>query len=483
MFKTYDQAQNFLIPPSFLDFLGEWHEAIVLSEIIDALDFKTLLSSYSNSERGTTAYHPVMLVKVLFYGYMNRVFSSRKLAAKTKTDFAFMFLAACNQPDFRTISRFRKEKGGLLAWVFVQIVQKAQELWLISFGVVSIDGTKVYADASKNRNYDLATLEKQMKKLLEEAEDIDAIDDKKWGEDDDGSGVPPELRTREGREKKRQEIEAKSKKLEDKNEMVQKEIENKQKEGIAMKRINATDPDSRLMQMKRKDWWNGYNPQLATENQIIIATTLNNAASDINELIPVLKTIQESYQIQPKKVLADKWYASEQNYDYLEEQGIDGYIPHPKLQGKLSGNMEGWNYAQKKDEYTDPEGNIYTFKHFSCSKTKRGRGRPKLSQPITESDFRAKMYQTKTKEGKNKFLKISKNWIEHCKKQDQKLSTEEGKELYKKRWCSVEPVFWNIKRNLWFERFFLRWLEWVKIEWNLITMVHNLKKIMQIKPV
>lgn len=255
-------------------------------------------------------------------------------------------------------------------------------------------------------------------------------------------------------------------------------MKRKWKEGITMKRINATDPDSRLMQMKRKDWWNGYNSQLATENQVILATTLNNATSDINELIPVLKTLKESYQIQPEKVLADKWYASEKNYDYLEEQKIDGYIPHPKLQGRLSGNLEGWKYTKKKDEYSDAEGNIYTFKQYSRSKIKRGRGRPKLSQPTTESEFRSKIYQTRTKEWKNKFLKISKNWIEHCKKQDQKLSTEYGKELYKKRCCSVEPVFWNIKRNLWFERFLLRWFEWVKIEWNLITIAHNLKKIM-----
>jgi hypothetical protein len=73
---------------------------------------------------------------------------------------------------------------------------------------------------------------------------------------------------------------------------------------------------------------------------------------------------------------------------------------------------------------------------------------------------------------------VSKNWIEHCKKQNNKLNTEAGKELYKKRCCSVEPVFGNIKRNLWFERFSLRWREKVTIEWNLITMAHNMTKLM-----
>lgn len=475
MFKPYDQAQNFLLPPSFQDFLGEWHKAIVLSEIVDALEFGELFASYANTNRGTSAYHPIMLVKILFYGYMHQTFSSRKLAEKTCSDLAFMFLSWGNKPDFRTINRFRKEKGWFLAPVFVQIVDKARELWIVSFSIVSIDGTKIYADASKNRNTDLDSLEKQMQKLIEQADDIDALEDEEFGEDDDGSGIPEELKTKEGRDRKRQEIEEKKKQTEERQGSVKREIERKEKEGIKMTRINATDPDSRLVQMKRKDWWNGYNPQLATENQFIIATTINNAAGDVRELIGVLKAIEKNFGTKPKKVLADKGYASEENYDYMEKQEIDGYVPHPKLQQ----DTEGWKYSEKNDEYTDADGNIYAFKQYSGSKTKRGRWRPNLANPSKESDFKTKVYQAKTKDGKNKFLQISNNWLDHCKIQDQKLSSPQGKELYKKRCYSVEPVFWNIKRNLKFERFSLRWLEWVRIEWNLVTMAHNLGKIMQ----
>jgi hypothetical protein len=189
--------------------------------------------------------------------------------------------------------------------------------------------------------------------------------------------------------------------------------------------------------MKRKDFANGYNPQIATENQFILATTLNNAASDIRELIPVLKAIEEKYQTKPKQVLADKGYASEENYDYMEKQKIDGYIPYPRLQQ----NLKGWKYSDKKDEYIDIDGNTYTFKQYSGSKIKRGRGRPTLAEPTKESDFKSKIYQTKTKEGKKKFLSISKDWIDHCKSQDSKLSSKEGKDLYKKRCYSVEHVF------------------------------------------
>lgn len=276
-----------------------------------------------------------MLVKVLFYGYMNATFSSRRIASKLTSDLAYMFLSGNQQPDFRTINRFRKEKGDQLTSLFVQIVQRAQELGLISFGVVSIDGTKIYADASKHKNMDMETLEKKMKKLMEEAEEIDTLEDDEFGEDNDGSNIPDELKTKEGREKKREEIEKqkrekenqkqeiqiKIQELKTKKKFISDEIERHKKNNISMKRINTTDSDSRMMQMKRKDYSNGYNPQIATENQIILASTVPNSAGDIQELIPVLGKIKELYgtEKQPKQVLADKGYASETNYEYLEQ--------------------------------------------------------------------------------------------------------------------------------------------------------------------
>jgi len=113
---------------------------------------------------------------------------------------------------------------------------------------------------------------------------------------------------------------------------LEEEISSKKIDGITMTKINLTDSDSRMMQMKRKDYANGYNPQIATENQIILATTIPNSASDVQELIPVLKKFEELHHHQPKQILADKGYASEKNYEYMKQQGIDGYVPHPKLQ-------------------------------------------------------------------------------------------------------------------------------------------------------
>lgn len=167
----------------------------------------------------------------------------------------------------------------------------------------------------------METLEKKMKKLMEEAEEIDNLEDDEFGEDNDGSGIPESLKTKEGREKRREEIEKKKEEIKTTQKFMTDEIEKHKENGISMKRINRTDTDSRLMQMKRRDFGNGYNPQIATENQIILASTVPNSAGDSEELVPVLNQLERLHgaEKKPKQVLADKGYASESNYEYLEQ--------------------------------------------------------------------------------------------------------------------------------------------------------------------
>jgi transposase len=303
MFKQTNQFN--LIPQDYKSFLWEWHEVIILEEIINELDLTEIIESYSNFSRWTTAYHPRMLLKVLFYWYMNQTFSSRKLEKKLKTDLAFIYLAWNNQPNFRTINKFRKDKWWMLEWIFVQIVLKAKELWLISFWTVSLDWTKIYANASKNKNNDLKWLDKKISKLFDEADKIDKLEDKEYWDNEDE--IPEELKTKEGRDKKKKEIAKKKKRLEDKKEEVKKEIQVKKDDWINQTRINDTDKDSRLMQMKKKDWWNWYNPQNTTEKQFIISVTVPNTANDSNELVSAMKKIKKQYWISPDKLLADKW--------------------------------------------------------------------------------------------------------------------------------------------------------------------------------
>jgi hypothetical protein len=136
-------------------------------------------------------------------------------------------------------------------------------------------------------------------------------------------------------------------------------------------------------------------------------------------------------------------------------------------------------YDEKNDTYQDKKSNIYIFKQFVWSLKWRKKGRPRKDEILREEDFQAKLYISKQEKWKNKYLQITKNKKTVFQKNDERLYSQEGKKLYKSRSNDVEAVFWNIKYNLWFERFLLRWKKWVQIEWNLINLAHNLKKIIK----
>lgn len=468
MFIEYDQKKSFLLPPNYKEFLGEWHEAVLLSELVEELNIDSLVEQYVQEWKWRPAFHPRMLLKVLFYGYMNQSFSSRKLAQKLTSDLGFMYIAWNNKPDFRTINRFRKEKWEVLEDIFVQIVLKAKELWLIKFGTVSLDGTKIYASASNSKNYDIEQIEKRIKSMFDEAWMIDEIEDEEYGEWD-GSMVPEELKTKEWRDKRRREIADRQGELESRKATVSEEIMRKAEEGIKQKRINMTDKDARLMQMKRKDWGTWYNPQNMTENQFILVTTVPNSAWDIWELIPTIKKFHEKYGEYPEKQVADKGYGSEENYRYLEEKGIASYIPHTEAQIKI------WEYTYnaERNEYKDKEWTVYVFKQNNGKWWVKWR--PKKWESI---DIESTTY-VGMKGWKARYITINNSLHELYERNDARLYSAEWKSIYKKRsWC-VEAVFWNIKTNLWFERFRLRWFKWVQIERNLISLAHNLQKLIR----
>jgi len=295
-FKRYNPNQSLLLPSSFAEFLGESHEAVILAEFLGELDTHELEQTYHNEAGGSSAYHPVMLLSVVIYAYMNSIFSSRQIAKKLKQDLAFMYVAGNNLPDFRTLARFRKEKGAFLSSLFAHVVGKAQELGLVSFDVCSLDGTKIYANVSKDKN----AIQQHIKKLLKHADAVDAREDALYGDAEDA--VDPELKTKAGRERAR-------------------------KTRANTTRINTTDPDSKLMQMKRKDYAQGYNVQSITENGFILSSSIFNSSADQGTLNPSLSQFMLTYGQTPEKLLADKGYSSEDNYAFCEQNNIDAYIP------------------------------------------------------------------------------------------------------------------------------------------------------------
>ena len=447
-FKPFHQNQNLLLPPSFVDFLGDSHEAVILAEFMTELNTAALEQSYHNTNGGSSAYHPVMLLSILVYAYMNSIFSSRQIAKKLRQDLAFMYLAGSLTPDFRTLARFRKDKGNMLESVFVQVVYKAKDLGLVSFGTCSLDGTKIYANAGKDKNTSRAT------DWLAQAEEADRREDELYGDEPDA--LDPKLRTKAGRHAR--------------------------KTRANTQRVNTTDPDSKLMQMKRKDYAQGYNVQTITENGFVLSNSIFNTSADQGTLQGSLEQFKALHADTPENLLADKGYSSEDNYSFCEQNQIDAYIPiyNPGT------DFTGYTYHPDTDTYTDKRGRIYRFKQRMEKKdgTLSKRGRPSQAVTVTAQkklhrQFKHIVYlyqNTKTKT--KKFLCISPGWQKYMRQQMKKLSTRKGRLLYRKRMTDVEGVFANIKYNLNFTRFRLRGFYGVAIEWNLISLAHNLKKLL-----
>lgn len=430
-FKECNRSQSLLLPPSYETFLGESHEAVVLAEFIDSLNLTSLEAEYGNENGGRSAYHPVMLLTILIYGYMNGTFSSRKIAKRLRQDLAYMYLSGNSTPDFRTLARFRKEKGSSLAAAFKEVVTKARELGFIVFGTVSLDGTKIYANASKARNETAGELEKKIHGLLQEADRVDDAEDRMYGEKEDEEAT--DLKTKEGRAKKKRELEKK-------------------------RQVNATDPDACLMKMKRGDFANGYNVQIMTENGLVLASHVANTSADQGLLIPTVQAFKTMHGTGPVRLLADKGYSGEANYRFCEEERIDAYIPVHKDPVDLT----KYAHDEVRDTYTDSLGRLFGFKQHMH---RRG-----SDSTVYENINRA------TKE--KRYLSITHGWQRYAQEQKEKLASPFGRAIYRHRMCDVEPAFANIKHNLRFTSFRLRGFEGVTNEWNLISLAHNLKKML-----
>jgi len=208
-YRAYLPEQDLLLPPSLGDWSPEDHLAYFVSDVVDPLDLRAIESVYEEEERGQPPYHPRMMTKVLLYGYCVGVFCSRRIQKKLTEDVGFRVLAAGNEPDFRTISDFRKLHLGALQGLFDQVLQIALQAGTMKLGRVVLDGSKVKANASKHKAMSYGRmqeeekrLKEEVKRLLEQAEAADAEEDARYGRDRRGDELPAELARRETRLKR-----------------------------------------------------------------------------------------------------------------------------------------------------------------------------------------------------------------------------------------------------------------------------------------
>ena len=280
-YRPYYPDEELLLPPSLRDWLPEKHLAYFVSDVIDNLDLSAIDAVYGNEKRGQPPYDPWMMTKVLVYAYCVGVFSSRRIERRLVEDIAFRVLAAGNQPNFRTISDFRKIHLKTLEGLFEQVLHIALEAGAMKVGRVALDGTKIKANASKHKamSYDrMAEKQKQLKAevklLLKQAEAADAEEDAHYGRDRTGDELPAELERRETRLKKIREakgaLEERARQKAAAEGSNRKQAKPKEKD-----QYNFTDPESRIM--KGADGFlQGYNAQAAVEPdlQLIVGQTV-----------------------------------------------------------------------------------------------------------------------------------------------------------------------------------------------------------------
>jgi transposase len=424
-YKTYLPDQDLLLPPSLRDWLPENHLAYCVSDVVDQLDLSAIESVYEEEDRGQPPYHPRMMTKILLYGYCVGVFSSRRIQKRLVEDVAFRVLAAGNQPDFRTISDFRKLHLKALEELFQQVLRLVLEVGALKLGRVALDGSKVKANASKHKAMSYGRMEEtekrlrvEVQELMKQAEAADEEEDKRYGRDRQGEELPEELQRRETRIARIQEAQkALEERAREKAESEGKDSKEAKPEPKAQ--YNFTDPESRIM--KGSDGFvQGYNTQIAVEPlfQLIVGQTVTQAANDKQQVVPLIEAIREQSGQRPEGVLADSGYCSEENLKYLAKRRMDGFVATEK---------------QKHGERSEP-----------C---KRG--------PLPEDASR----------------------VERMKR---KLKTKVGAAVYARRKCMVEPVFGQIKQGRGFRQFLLRGLEKIRGEWALICTTHNLLKFHKI---
>jgi transposase len=424
-FRSYVPEQNLLLPPSLREWLPENHLAYFVSDVVDQLDLSAIESVYAEEDRGQPPYHPRMMTKILVYGYCVGVFSSRRIQKRLVEDVAFRVLAAGNQPDFRTLSDFRKLHLRALEELFRQVLRITLETGMMKLGRVALDGSKVKANASKHRAMSYGRmretekrLREEVRKLLSQAEAADAEEDTRYGRGRRGDELPEELQRREARIQRireaRRALEARAR---EQAESAGKKPEEAKPTPKAQ--YNFTDPESRIMKGP-EGFVQAYNTQIAVEPnfQLIVGQTVTPAANDKQQMTPLVEAIREQSGQKPEEVLADSGYCSEGNLKYLRKKRIEGFVATEK---------------QKHGERRVP-----------C---KRG--------PLPQGSSRVERMQ-------------------------RKLETKAGAAVYALRKTIVEPVFGQIKQARGFRQFLLRGLEKVRGEWALICMTHNILKLHKI---
>ena len=517
IFKSYDQDQLSLLPPSLEELIPSNHLVRVVNDTVEGMDLEVLLKSYKGG--GTSSYHPRMLLKVIIYGYVTKTYSCRQISKSIRENINFMWLSGNNRPDFRTINMFRSSKlKGFIDTVFGSTLELLIEAKLVKLEDYFQDGTTIEADANKhsyvwkkNVERNKGKLQIRIKELIKQIDSINEKEDKEYGDRDLEEMGEESTITSEKIKQKAEEISQKMKEITDKKKA--KEIESMSKklnreylprlrkyeeqQKILGKRnsYSRTDTDATFIRQKSNGFGNkelkpGYNIQLGTEDQFIVCYSVHQNASDSPLMIPHLEKLKSiltgilpsSDRKLPHNVITDAGYGSEENYQYLESQAINSYLKYNMFDlertKKYKDNKfrtENLRYDKEKDEYICPADKV--FRYVRTIKTKSSTGyenEKRLYQCENCNGCQFRMMCHKSRE--NRLIQMSEKLNYYRAKARELLESDIGKYFRKKRSIEVESVFGDIKRNRNFRRFNLRGKAKVNIETGLMSIAHNIRK-------
>lgn len=500
-FKHYNQQQNWLFPPSIEELIDQDHPVRVVNGVIEQLNLSALTTAYS--QEGQSSYHPKMMLKVMVYAYMDNTYSSRKIEKAMRENINYMWLSGRQVADHNTIARFRSKKlKDCFKDIFTQVVLLLANEGLLTLKEVYTDGTKIESAAGRYTFVWGNAIKTNKNKMAEQLEAM-------WhyaqsiADDEDRDPEPPDFKQLDpekikqtatkinailkGNDKASPKAKAKARYIE-KNfpqnlERYQAQEEILQNRGSYAK----TDPDATFMRMKDDHMKNGqlkpgYNVQISTQSQYIVTYTLHQDSNDIHTLASHLESYIHQYTILPETLTADAGYGSEENYQLLEENGIEAYIKYNTFELEQQGDLakkpfhrDNLHYNPQGDYYVCPIGQHMHKVGKRMTKTKSGHIQ-------TYHKYKAKNCQGCPLKGVchkgqgNRVLERC-HTLEHYKqKARERLCSEIGIEKRKRRTADVEPVFAHIKHNRNFTRFTLRGLKKVELEFGLHALAHNLRK-------
>lgn len=444
-FYPVERNQMYLMPPSISDWLPQDSFAWYILDAVEEMNLNKIYEKHRKDGKGATAYNPKIMTALLLYSYCNGERSSRVIEELCKQNISYRVVTANQIPDHSTIARFRQENLKELDNLFTDVLAICSNAGIVKVGLVALDGTKIKANASLYSNLTRESINKIVKQMLKEAEETDKREDEteKAKADKDNKKSPKAIREERIKRFKESLSELKKKESEKKAEEEKKIAERKaleetqQEKGKEVRgrkpkppeekkeketKINTTDPESRIMKT-RNGFVQGYNAQLVTnENQIIIAAEVTQEENDWNQLHPMIEKAKENLmkagiEKEIKKLTADAGYGSEVNLSEENENTPEFFI------------------AVKKDH-----------------------------------KMRESIYENFCPRGRTP------SGLTYREKMSRKLLTKRGKEIYKKRGQTVEPVIGQIKNRQREDGFMQRGVSNCNSEWKIICFCHNLLK-------